>query len=125
MGRTTATEVKQILETDILDADVDAYIIGANALVTNVLGTDTTLSATLKEEIERWLTAHMIALSRELQPAKEGGGPAPSITYQGQWGKMLELTSYGQMVLALDTTGKMKAATGSAGAKIRAITSFN
>ncbi len=122
--RTTATEVKQIIDTDLLDSIVDAYIVGASALVDNVLGSDTTLSDTLKEQIEMWLTAHMMASTRELQPAKEGGGPAPSITYQGKWDQNLSSTSYGQMAMTLDTTGKLRDTSNNTGASIRAVTSF-
>jgi len=120
--RTTATEVKQILDTDLSDTIVDAYILGASAVVDEVLGSDTTISSTLKEEIERWLAAHMIAATREQQASEEGAGGA-KIKYQGVTGKGLEATMYGQQVLAMDTTGKMRKLSGRA-ASITAVTSF-
>lgn len=123
MARTTATEVKQIIDTSLLDAVVDAYIIAANALVTEVLGSDTSISDTLKEEIERWLTAHLISATRERQATMEGAGGA-KIIYEGKTGMGLEATMYGQTVLALDATGKMRAQTTGKSASIAAITSF-
>jgi len=107
MARTTAAEVKMIIDTSLADATVDSYITGANLLVTEVLGS-TSLPAELLEEIERWLTAHNIAMTRERMAKKEGAGGA-SIEYVGQSGMGLQATSYGQMVMTLDTSGKMTA----------------
>jgi hypothetical protein len=107
-ARTTAAEVKDIIDTDLTDPVIDSYIAGASALVTQVLGTETSLSDEIKEEIERWLTAHMIATTKERVAKREGAGGA-NIEYAGEFGKGLESTSYGQMVLTLDTSGKMSA----------------
>ena len=124
--RTTPDEVRLIMEeTTITDAVIDKFILGASALVDNVLGSDTTLSATLKEEIETWLTAHMIASTLERMPAKMGGGPSPEITYTGRWDKGLDSTPYGQQVMTLDPTGKMKATSESSGTFLRAVRSFS
>jgi len=120
--RTTATEVKLILDDSSLeDATVDAYITAASALVDSALGSSS-LGDTLLEEIERWLTAHMIASTRERIALKEAAGGA-SITYTGQYGQKLSSTPYGQMVLVLDTTNTM-ASLGGKSASIVAITSF-
>jgi hypothetical protein len=88
-------------------------------MVNTVLGTGT--SDNLKE-IERWLTAHMISISRERQTLKEEAGTV-SVTYAGSFGEGLKATSYGQTVLALDTTGKMASLSGKA-VSIYAIPSF-
>lgn len=126
MPRTTATEVRQIMDQNITitDTNIDAFIIGANALVTEVFKNDTTLTATLKEEIERWLTAHMIASTVERMPAKAKGGPA-EVTYTGKWDMGLESTPYGQQAMALDTTGKLRALTTGRAVKVLAVTSFS
>lgn len=121
--RTTATEVKQIIDTDLSDTIVEAYISAANYTVTEVLGSDTTLADGHKTEIERWLTAHLIAATREQQAIEEGAGGA-KIKYQGVTGKGLEGTMYGQQVLAMDATGKMRKLSGRA-ASVTAITSFD
>lgn len=118
--RVTATEVKSIIDTSLADSVVDVYIGSANAMVNDVLGTGTT---SILKEIERWLTAHMISLTRERMAAKEGAGGA-EIEYVGKTGEGLSSTPYGQMVLELDDTGAM-AALGRKKAFIRAVTSFD
>jgi len=123
MARTTATEVKQIIDTDLSDTIVDAFIAGATELVTEVLGSDTTITDTLKEEIERWLTAHMLASTRVQQLASGKAGPAAAV-YQGKTGMKLESTMYGQTVMTLDSTGKF-AALGGKSAMIYAVPSWN
>jgi len=121
MGRVTATEVKEILDNSSLtDTIVDAYILGANALVNSALGTG---ESALLTEIERWLAAHMIASSRERMAQKEGAGGA-YIEYTGKSGEELSSTPYGQMVLTLDTTGAM-ASLGLKKASIKAVESFD
>jgi len=124
MARVTIEEVKRIIDTDLSDPIIDTYISGATEVVTNVLGSDTNLSDKLKKEIERWLTAHLIAASREPQIQSAGAGKA-DVTYQGKTGKGLEATLYGQQVLAMDTTGKMMAAMSKQRASLTAITSFD
>ena len=122
--RVTATEVKMIIDTDLTDLVVDAFILGANVTVTEVLGSDTNLTTAHKKEIERWLAAHLIAATREQQIQKAGAAGA-SITYQGRTGMGLNSTLYGQQVLALDTTGKMAGAMSKQRASISAVESFD
>ena len=122
-NRTTATEVKQIIDTDLDDTIVTAFISDANPIVTDAIGSDTTLSSAQKASIEKWLSAHLIASTRDQQAAKEGDDDA-TITYQGKWGMGLDATSYGQMVKLLDTTGKIAASIGKKRASLKAVTSF-
>jgi len=123
MPRVTAAEVKLILDTD-LDIDViNAFILGAYHSVNEVIGNDTTISDDLKKEIERWLSAHFIASTREQQISKAGAGGA-SVTYQGTTGRGLDSTMYGQQVLVLDTTGKFRNLTVNKTASITAVSSF-
>lgn len=117
MARTTAEEVKAIMDGCTLEnSEVESYITGANALVTNVLGDDTTIGETLMVEIEKWFTAHMIASSRWRIAEQEKIGDA-SIKYTGRYGENLSSTPYGQMVKQLDITGKM----GNIGKKLASI----
>jgi len=122
MARTTEAEVKQIIDTDLTDPVVAAYIAGATALVDEVIGDNTSLSDELKEEIERWLAAHMIAATRESQLVSGAAGGAKAV-YMGKAGLGLEGTMYGQQVMILDASGSF-AALGGKSAKITAITSF-
>lgn len=122
-NRTNSIDVKQILDGCTLDDTVvDAYISTANAVVTDVLGDDTDLGTALKKAIEQWLAAHMIASTLWRTTATEKVGEV-WVTYTGKWSEGLRGTSYGQMVLELDTTGKM-ATLGKRAAKVYAITSF-
>jgi len=121
--RTNTSDVLEIMDNCTLSTTVvNAYIATANAVVTDVLGDDTDLSSTLKTAVEQWFTAHMIASTLWRTTAKEKIGDA-SVEYTGKWGEDLKSTPYGQMVLSLDTTGKM-ADLGKRNVKILAITSF-
>lgn len=122
--RVTAEGVKEIMDNCTLsDTIVDKYIIGANAWINNILSTDTTLGDPLMELLELWFTAHMISVSTCRTASKEKLGEA-TVEYTGTWGMNLKSTSYGQMVLTLDTTGLLALA-GKASASIYAITSFD
>lgn len=118
--RVTAADVKAILDdTELKTSVIDTFIISANTMVNNILGTGTTDNL---KEIERWLTAHMITITRERQALREEAGGA-RIDYVGTFGEGLKSTSYGQMVLALDETKLMAATTGKA-ASIYVVPSF-
>lgn len=117
-NRVTAAEVKEIMHWIPSGATIDAHITAANLIVTDVLGTDTDLSDAQKKEIERWLAAHIVAQDRQ-QPVMEKIHVAEK-RYGGVLGKNLENTKYGQMVVTLDTTGKM-AGLGKTPAKVEAI----
>lgn len=118
--RTQISEVKAIIETELADGDITAYIGTANTLVNSVLGTGMT---DLLTEIEKWLAAHLIASTRERMGQVEKAGTA-SIEYVGTTGEGLKSTPYGQMVLTLDTTGAMSSLYGKS-AKMTAIKSFD
>ncbi len=124
MARTTATEVKQIMD-DLTASDpvIDAYITAANTLVTFVLGSDTAIGNTLRGEVEKWFTAHMIACTIHRTTETERLGDA-SVKYTGQFRENLSSTPYGQMVMQLDPTGKM-GNIGKKGASMFAVTSFD
>lgn len=121
MARVTATEVKEIISTSLSDSIVETFIDAANTVVSEIIGSDTTLSTTQKKEIERWLSAHLLACAREQQPQSEKDGDA-SITYQGKTGMGLDSTYYGQTVKIIDTTGKLARSIGKKKVNIYAVT---
>jgi hypothetical protein len=121
MARVTATEVKEIISTSLSDSIVEAFIDAANTVVSEIIGSDTTLSTTQKKEVERWLSAHFLACAREQQPQSEKDGDA-SITYQGSTGMGLDSTYYGQTVKIIDTTGKLARSVGKKKVNIYAVT---
>lgn len=104
--RTTVARVRDIMdELDFLDPVVESYIGAANVFVTDRLGTSS-LGDTMLEEIERWMTAHMIACTRARMSAEEEAGSA-KVKYIGTYTDALNSTPYGQMVISLDSTGAM------------------
>lgn len=104
--RTTIAAVKEIISTDLADAQITAFITAANLTVTNVLG-DSGLSSETLTEIERWLAAHLLS-ARDQRVARRSI-EFTSWTFQGTFGLGLDGTLYGQNVKLLDTTGKLAA----------------
>jgi hypothetical protein len=103
--RVSFLDVKQIISTDLDVLEIKAYIAAANAFVDgNLLGKG--LSDVQLKEIERWMTAHLIASTREQQAKSESAGGA-SITYQGVTGTGLNSTFYGQQAVVLDSSGTL------------------
>lgn len=102
--RVTPEEVQEIIDTELTDPRITAFITSANQVVTNLLSNDHE-SDTLKE-IERWLAAHYIAATIERQAIHEKAGPAEQ-RFADVFGKRLESTTYGQTAAGLDTTGKL------------------
>lgn len=122
--RVVAAEVKEIIDgCTTSDEVVEVMIDAASEIITQVFENDTDIGTILLKELERWLTAHMLVSTLHRMGADEKVGDA-QIKYTGQWGKKLESTPYGQMVLTLDTTGKI-ARTGKIAASIYAIKSFD
>ena len=121
-NRVTATEVKQIIETTQTDTIVDVFIGSANILVTDILS-DQGLSSDLMKEIERWLSAHLLATTLERQTVREEIGGDTNEEYS-KLGYGLDSTTYGQTVKVLDTSGMLAATIGKRKAIITAVTSF-
>jgi len=108
MARVTVAEVKQIIEIDstISDTDLGVFITAANLVVTNTC-IDSALDDTTLKEIERWLSAHFIAI-RDMRSDSEKAGEV-SIKYQYKLGLRLEVTMYGQQAMLLDFSGALSA----------------
>ena len=124
MARVTAAEVKAIMDScTVADATVTIMIGSATEVIDNVFENDTDISTTLLKELERWLAAHMLASTLSRTTSEEKLGDA-SVKYTGKWGMKLESTPYGQMVLVLDTSGKMANA-GKQAARMYAVKNFN
>lgn len=104
MPRVTGAEVKEIIDTSLTDAQVAPFIAAASAMVDQYLG-DAGLSDALLKEIERWLSAHLVAV-RDPRAQSKGVGDL-RIQYRGRTGLGLDATLYGQQVKALDPTGAL------------------
>jgi len=123
MSRVTTEEVKEIIDTDLGNPVIDVFITGANQIVTSKL-TDSGMSSAKLKEIERWLSAHMIANTKNRMTVKEKLGEASVEYIVGKYGSGLSSTPYGQTVLLLDTSGLL-GASGKRSASITAIRSFD
>jgi len=122
MAVVTVLEVQAIMEPNSLTStQIDPMILAAHELLLVALA-GTTMSAALLKEIERWFVAHMIACTLAKTITEEQIGDA-RVKYTGYFSKKLESTPYGQMVLTLDTSGKMTKL-GKQAASLTAIISF-
>ena len=123
-NRVDYDDVKAIMDNcTTADATVTIFITTANAIINKVFASDTTMTEDLLTEMEKWLAAHLIASTVFRTASEEKLGDA-SLKYTGEWGKKLESTPYGQMVLILDSSGLMANA-GKMSATITAVNEFD
>lgn len=101
MARVTNQEVEAIFNNSD-NLPLSAFITGANLIVTKNL-TDTVLVSDELKEIERWLSAHMVAMRTRQEDSMKISSASAKFT--GKYGMHLSSTQYGQMVLVLDRTG--------------------
>ena len=108
--RTTVTAVQEIIETDETVLTVAPFIETANALVTEVCatilqtdGVTPYYDSTRLELIERWLAAHFYAI-RDPRRVSESVGSVREV-FQFRLGLHLDVTTYGQQAMLLDTQG--------------------
>ena len=123
-NRVDYDDVKAIMDNcTTADATVTIFITTANAIINKVFANDTTMTEDLLTEMEKWLAAHLISSTVFRTTSEEKLGDA-SLKYTGEWGKKLESTPYGQMVLILDSSGLMANA-GKMSATITAVNEFD
>jgi hypothetical protein len=109
--RTTIQKVRDILEpNDITDDVIESIIESASVMVTSLFSGTSTSSALLAE-IERWVSAHMIASTVLRQTIDQGAGGAYE-KYAGTFADGLKSTSYGQTAIALDSSGVLASSGG-------------
>ena len=109
-ARVDADGVKEIVDTDLTNAQINNFINAAHLLVVQADLAGSGLAEALLVEIERWLSAHFLSI-RDKRVEQESVGGEWSAKYQGKTDMGLEATTYGQQALALDTSGEL-AATG-------------
>ena len=106
--RSTETEVKQIIDTALTEDEVTPFLTGANLMVTKVLENSGFTEAHLTE-IERWLAAHLLAIRDPRIMSQKIGDADAVYTAFSMYGLGLNVTTYGQQVLLLDTSGRFAA----------------
>lgn len=122
MARTTVGNVKEIIATSATDDQVKEMIKTANLMVNQHL-LNQNLTANLLADIEKWLTAHLLAMTIDRQPSRIEIGGDTSEQYP-KLGEGLKMTTYGQMVCSLDPTNRL-ATLGRRRSFITAVTSFD
>ena len=119
MARVSDAEVKEILDTSIVD--LSAFISAANILVSNLLVGKGLTDSHLKE-IERWLAAHFTAiLEKSGRVTSEDIAGEIKEQYGGKHDMGLQATLYGQQVAVLDTTGTLSQSLGKPGVIFEAL----
>lgn len=107
--RVTVSELKEIFDTDMDSGDLQAFIRGANCMVNNILA-DSGLDTITLKECERYISAHLASI-RDPVPLRVRIGDAEAWNFPASvttaWGKGLNLTPYGQVAMALDTSGAL------------------
>lgn len=106
--------------TGMTDITITPYINIASDVVDDLDAT--VLDSTRLKDIERFLTAHLIMVTKDRMGTKERVGDA-EVSYPNIFGPGLNASTYGQMVLQLDSTGTL-ANLGKKVISITAITSF-
>ena len=104
MARVTVEEVKEIVETNLGNTSVQAFIKVGDLVVTNTLAGEGLSTESLKE-ITRWLSAHFVSI-RDQHPEMIKIGEA-EMRFRGKVGMRLDATMFGQQAQVLDTTGKL------------------
>lgn len=121
MSRTNCNNVQAIIPDTLTDLQVDPFIEIASSMVDNTIASSG-MSDYLLEQVERFLTAHLIYTTLKRQAQNKSVGDA-SETY-AKLGEGLKATTYGEIVTQLDYTGIL-VNTGKKIAKIEAIASFD
>lgn len=110
MATATVDEVRAIIDTNIEDDNIESYIDSASSLL-SIWFSGVTASQELLTELEKWVAAHLIAMTKERQAKEEGAGGA-YIRYAGVFGTGLKTTSYGQTAIEIDTTNTLRSVSG-------------
>lgn len=106
-SRVVGSEVKEIIDTELTDDQVEPFIQAATLLVDSYLSNKTDLSTAMLKEIERWLAAHFIASSVDPREQVVRVGTI-EVNLEGTTGQGLFFSRYGQQAMLLDVTGTLK-----------------
>jgi hypothetical protein len=102
-----ADAVREIIDTDLTDAQLNAFIniaYNVTRLISGDLGSCG--GGDMECDITKLLSAHFVTL-REGSPKSESVGGEWSITYRGSDGLGLDASLYGQNAKMIDCSGKL------------------
>lgn len=103
-----ASDVKEIIDTELEDGDINAYINVAYRMTLPLAGELAACGGEgMVDDIQKYLTAHQIAI-RERRVKSQDVADDYRVEYEvGTLGEGLRSTAYGQMALDLDCTGAL------------------
>lgn len=96
----SVSDVREIIDTSLEDGDVKAFINVAHHQVEQL---PTTVPEVIKTDIEKYLSAHFLALKDKRVESEDVGDV--SYDYAGDTGMGLEATQYGQQARDIDPSG--------------------
>lgn len=105
MARTSESEVKDILDTNLDNTSLSAWIEVANELVDDIAAADSSLTTSRLTKLEKLAAAHLA--SSQDQRFESASSESRSVQYQGETGMGFKGTKHGQAALALDPTGTL------------------
>ena len=103
--RTNIAEIKKVITTTLADDNINALLEVANNIVNGTFVSGDLDSERLKL-IEKYLTAHLIATTLERQEQQHKVGEV-AVTFAQKLGEGLRSSTYGMVVISLDSTGKL------------------
>ena len=107
MARVTAAEVKLIIETDLPDATVDAFIDSATKLVDQYIADATCHGTDSLKQVELWLSAHLLSIRDKALSSEKLGDAQDTQRAPGVLLKGLDSSFWGQMARAFDCSGTL------------------
>lgn len=105
MARVTVPEVKAVITTALSDEDIGVAIGTATVIVDARLG-GSGLSEPILKEIERYMSAHFVAIRDTREKSVSSDGVSVSFD-TGKIGEGLSATTWGQQAIMLDSTGTL------------------
>lgn len=103
-SRIAVSDLIEIFDTELTSAQLGAFINSAHYLIQANL-VNKGLSEDVLTEIHKYLAAHFASLRDQRVESEQVADVRKS--YQGKTGMYLESTTYGQMAMALDTSGSL------------------
>lgn len=104
--RTTISAVQKIIVYDTVQIpDLTPFIASASLLVDEVVAIAPSPSAGILEVVERYLTAHLVAITDPRTASEQVRSLQQSFQYK--LGMGLALTHHGSMAMLLDTSGRL------------------
>ena len=121
MPLVTPQEVRAVIDTVPDSVDLATFIETADLIVAEQV-TDTTITAARLKQIELYLTAHFVAISRERGGLVADDTGESKAEFSDVYEAGFALTRFGQAAMQLDTSGVLKAINEDANTKVARFT---